>query len=296
MCLERDFMTFGRNKRVKKYLHYSSVISLRETSPELMFTSLENYRNQQPTRSCFLDGRYIPIVLENVPEFRKEPIHADIELDVNLALLSSNIRGSSSIVEGMNIFRLVVTTPLVSHSALVWVDTRYKTVTLTDVRSDEVPDERVTLYLEKIDKVVHQLLKDFFHRLGYKHLVDIAYVTEEKSENCERFGFCNAYVIKQVVDYTYDRSFDPRDIAKFAGTIERKYAHLLDPNMKPEVEYIVGFGGLGLGLGLGVLGGVAIGAAASRPRYYPAYGYPAYGYGGYPAYGYGYGGYPGYGY
>lgn len=257
------------------------------------FRSLDNYKSEQPTRSCFLDGRYIPLVLEDVREFRKRPIKIDIELDAHLTVLSSNITGSSQTIEGMNIFRVVITTPIVAHSALVWVDTRVRTITYSDIRSDDISDDRVAAYLEKVDQVVQTLLREFFGELRYKHLLDVAYVREDVSPDCKRFGFCNAYVIKQVVDYVHNRDFDPTHIQRFATAVERKYAYKLDPNTEPEVEYIIG--GLGLGLGLGVLGGLAIGgaAAASQPRYVyaqpPVYGYPAYGYGypatyGYPAY------------
>lgn len=254
------------------------------------FRSLDNYKSEQPTRSCFLDGRYIPLVLEDVREFRKRPIRVDIELDAQLAILSSSITGSAQTIEGMNIFRVVIKTPVVAHSALVWVDTRARTVTYSDVRSDDIQDDRVAAYLEKVDQVTQTLLREFFSELRYKHLLDVAYVREEPNDHCKRFGFCNAYVIKQVVDYAHDRDFDPTHIQRFATAVERKYAYKLDPNTEPEVEYIIG--GLGLGLGLGVLGGLAVGgaAAASRPRYgYPAYAAPTYGYGypamyGYPAY------------
>jgi hypothetical protein len=245
-----------------------------------MFRVLDNYHNQQPTRSCFLDGRYIDIVLKNVEAFVKEPIRISIEFDRDLGVVSSNIEGSALVHEGMNISRVIITTPAVSHSALVWVDTRAKTVTFSDVRRDDLQDTpKIAEYMDKVDRVINQLLKGFFSYLNYRHLVDIAYVAEASNEHCQKFGFCNAYVIKQVVDYVQDRPFDPRDIAKFAGTIEKKYSHLLDPNTKEEVEYLFGFG-------LGLLGGAAI-ASAARPNYVyaqPAYGYP---YGGYPAqYGY----------
>ncbi|CAH6421195.1 Hypothetical protein POVR2_LOCUS302 [uncultured virus] len=197
----------------------------------------------------------------------------------------------------MNISRVVIHTPLVAHSALVWIDTRAKTVTFTDVRSrtDQDSSSPFNGYMDKVDVVTSKLLKEFFsdiltHSADYKYLVDIAYVDEIQSADCQKFGYCNAYVIKQVVDYKSDREFDSRDIAKFASTIERKYKHLLNVNEPAEIEYIVG--GLGLGLGLGVLGGAAIAgaASASRPQYVYQQQYPAYGYG-YPAYQ----GYPAYG-
>ena len=238
-----------------------------------MFSSLDNYTEFETTKSCFLDGRYIPLVLAEVTEFHKDSIHIFIDLDEDNLVLSSSISGELQPREGMNIIRIIITADGIPHSALVWIDTRSKTITFTDVRSSGDIPKRVS----ELDRIIDKLLKQFFS--NYKYSRDIAYV-DMVSIHCEKFGFCNAYVTKQVVDYVLDRPFDPSNIGKFVAAIESEYSHLLDPNTEPEVEY---WGGLGLGLGL--LGGVAIGSAIAAPRYQqpvyyaqPTYAYPVYGY------------------
>lgn len=258
--------------------------------------STGNYKREQPTTSCYLDGRYIALVLKDVSEFNPSPIHVHIKIESDLQVTSSNIYGSLiSLDEGMNIFRLVIVTPEVSHSALLWIDTRDKTMIFTDVR-----DERDnTPQLVKRDNILRELLQSFFSDLDFEYSTDIAYLDMKMKQGCTQSGYCNAYVIKQVLDYKAEKDFDPSDIERFAAAIEKKYKHLLDPNSGPEVEYrngrggyhggdrgyrggyYGGYGGAGLGLGVGLLGGVALGAALAPPYpvYYPQpypYPYPYY--------------------
>ena len=248
--------------------------------------SLENYKSTVETKSCYLDGRYIAVVLQDVREFHKEPITISAQFDKNFELVSANIRAAVTLHDGMNIIRVVIVTPMMSHSALLWIDKREGTITFSDVRTHGADKE----YREAVDKVVKELLRDLFKHLKYTFSMDVAYVPEPtKLTGCAKFGYCNAYVIKQVLDYLDNKNFDPSDIRRFAATVEREYGHLLDSRTAPEEEYYIG----GLGLGLGLLGGVAIGSAiasSSRPRYVYAQPQSGYGYGGggYPAYSYGY--------
>lgn len=255
---------------------------------EMSIPALDNYSSYQPTTSCFLDGRYVSLVLKNIKEFHKQPIFVNLELDEEHRLISSSIHGEMKANEGMNISRVVITSPKMAHSALVWIDTRSKSIVFSDVKVDTEMDA----HSKALHKTVDVLLKEFFSHLKYSYSCDIAYVADIEdggdTTRCGKFGFCNAYVIKQVLDYVAGRAFDPRDIRKFAAAVEAKYVHLLDPNVQPEVEYYRGgyggnrgyggrgyggrrgyYGGAGLGLGLGVLGGVALGSAIASPYYAP---------------------------
>lgn len=202
---------------------------------------LHNYKSEMPTRSCYLDGRYIPLVLGEVNEFRKHSLRLEIELGRNFELIRSHAKGIIQISDGMNIIRVVIETPSMSHSALVWIDTRVKTITFTDVRDTEVLEPRLDMIMREADKAIDNLLVSFFSHLKYTYHRDIAYVDiarDEWSRNCgEFYGFCNAFIIKQVIDYLDNRDFDPGDIRKLAGAIERRYSHLLNPYSKPEIEY-----------------------------------------------------------
>jgi len=129
---------------------------------------------------------------------------------------------------------------------------------------------------------------------------------------CTMSGYCNAYVIKSVLDFSRGSNFDSSHILRFVSAVEDNYSSKLDPNTQPEVEYAAGrsgggrggggyhhgggygggyhhgggyggggWGGAGAGLALGTLGGLALGSAigsanSSGYNNYPGYAYPAY--------------------
>ena len=280
--------------------------------------------NNARTKSCYLDGRYISLVLRDVPEFIPEPIIVEIPFDVDGKMLAAHVRsGFFSLHDGMNIVRVIVRSTYMAHSALLWIDTTRKIATYTDTVSSARDTEA-----DKVHPVVDELLRTFVSTFTkYSLVVERIPVPDSNQTDCDVYGFCNAYVIKQVQDYTNDVVFDPYsfDVLEFAGDIEREYFDLLDPLDAPDVEYAPGRGGGGYrggggrgggyrggggwgrggwgrggwgggygwgGAGLGLLGGVALGtalgAAAAQPYYAPGYYAPVYGAPVYP-YPYGYG-------
>lgn len=242
------------------------------------FDILRNYKQYDKTQSCFLDGRYINIVLKGVNGFISTPINISIALDKNGDVLAKSIQSNFfPLRDGINIIRVRIKTTHMSHSALLWIDMSSKEALYTDVVSDtKLPD-----HINVTHNVIDELIKTYLNQLG---IFDVS-VSREKVPNinqassCERYGYCNAFVIKQVYDYVNNTSFDPLNILRFAAAIEHNFSSLLDDNTPVEEEYFIG-----LGLGLGLLGGVALGSALARPRtvyqpypvYQPYQGYPAY--------------------
>lgn len=298
--------------------------------------ALTNYKKYEETDSCFLDGRYIDLVLKDIPEFIEgAAISLIMMYDENGEYIGHSI-GSDfiKIREGMNIIRVIIKSvfspddltvdssaslPL-DHSALLWLDTIKSEAIYSDVVLTENPDNETELMWDRIDTAVEEYVNTF---LNYDFTVARVSSTKKNMDHsinkkCHHYGFCNAYVIKEVLDYANSEDFEGSDILKFAAAIEHNYSDLLDPDTEVEVEYYRGgrgggrgyggggygggrrgygggygghrgygggygrrgYGGYGgAGFGLGVLGGVALGSAIATPYYAP---YPYYPY--YPPY------------
>jgi hypothetical protein len=224
-----------------------------------------NLDDYKPTKSCFLDGRYVNLALAHVSEFEPNPIKIVIDGD-NYSLSSDFIREN----EGVTIIRVITN----SHSSLLWLDSEERTATHTTTTTEH-------------NSKVNDLLKMYVETFrDYKFFSKTIKVKTPKDLNpeCNKSGFCNAYVIKQVLDYYDGKKFDTSlrsvDILRFATAIEANFHDQLDPNTLPEVEYYDdyymsdGYDDFGMGLPIG---------GAFSPSYnygtYPTYSYaPAYSY------------------
>lgn len=239
---------------------------------------------------CFLDGRYIALALRDVPEFIPVPVVIQLVLDKQGQLLSSSI--SSDFIqlrEGLNVLRVVIRSSYMLHSALLWVDTELREAVYRDTIGEESNE-----VVDKIRKEVDELLRTYISTFtGYPLTIHRVVVPDVHLEGkCGQYGYCNAYVIKQVLDYKAGKIFSSVGILEFANQIKEKYRSQLDPRLPVEVEYFHSAGGgrggggwgrrgggwgggagLGAGLGLGLLGGMAIGSLAAAPGY-AAYPYP----------------------
>jgi hypothetical protein len=253
--------------------------------------------------SCFLDGRYISVVLRDVPEFIPIPITVSISLDKDGNVVSGTVKSDMiHLREGLNAIRVVVHSPLMLHSALLWIDTHKEMAIYKDTIGEETDDEMIEILRASVTQLLELYIKTYTH---YSFSSVSVMVPDVQPGDCENYGYCNAYVIKQVLDYKEGKMFDPSNIQEFAGQIERDYHSQLDPNLPVEVEYYhgrggggrgyggsrgyrggggygyrgrggYGYGGAGgLGLGLGLLGGMAIGGLAASAAQ-PAYAYPYY--------------------
>ena len=230
-------------------------------------SSLSRTQSLVRTSSCYLDGRYVNVVLADVEEFIPQPVVAEIVFDVNGKLLSEIISSEPiELNEGMNIARVVVRSTYMLHSALLWIDTSRSVAWLTDTVKD-VSNAQA----EKARTALYRMMEQYVAMLvGYTFTVERIIVPDTKQTGCKQHGYCNAYVIKQVLDYAAVKEFDSNvDILQFTTMIEDMYSDKLDATQPPEVEY---FFGVGTGLGLGLIGGVALGAALASGQRRGGYG------------------------
>jgi len=241
-----------------------------------MWKQLDNYESYSPTTTCYLDGRYVNIVLNDVEEFLQEPMYVDLEYNTKGKLVST--KAWSNLIklrEGMNVIRVVIQATHTSHSALLWLDTITRVATYTDVRVEGAID----IY-SSIPDIIKMYVEAVTAGMGrYKFAIEnytVALRTIRKLTGCNKQGYCNAYVIKEVLDWKTGHNFSldtDMDVLRFVGAIESIYKRFLDKDTKPEVEYH----GIWLSLGrrkaspnrgLGLLGGVALGSAISSSRRY----------------------------
>ena len=221
------------------------------------FKVLDNYESYSPTKSCYLDGRYVNLVLKDVEEFCRRPIKIKIIHDKNGNIIKNVIKSKMiEIKKGMNIIRVIIKSTYTIHSALLWLDTDNMVAIFTNIVHSKEP------VIKSLKQTVYNLIEEYINVFGDWDF-DVNEIETPKlniNDSCTASGFCNAYVIKQVLDYADDIVFDPNvDILRFAAAIEANYSKFLNPNEEPEIEYF-----FGLGLGLGLLGGFALGSVVHR--------------------------------
>jgi hypothetical protein len=225
------------------------------------FEILDNYESYPPTKSCYLDGRYVDLVLKDVEEFSRHPIKIKIIQDKDGKVIENVIKSKMiEIKEGMNIIRVIIKSTYTIHSALLWLNTDNMVAIFTNIVHSK---EQI---IENLKQTVYRLIEEYINVFGNWDF-DVDEIKTPKlniNDSCTASGFCNAYVIKQVLDYANNAVYDPNvDILRFAAAIEANYSKFLNPNEEPEVEYF-----FGLGLGIGLLGGFAIGGAIGHHHHH----------------------------
>jgi hypothetical protein len=98
---------------------------------------LHKYKEYDESHSCFLNGRYINIVLEGVNGFNTTPINIEISLNKRGDVLNESINSNFiRLKEGINIIRVKIKSTYLSHSALLWIDMHNMEAIYTDVVSN----------------------------------------------------------------------------------------------------------------------------------------------------------------
>jgi hypothetical protein len=235
-----------------------------------MYTdNLDNYKSYPKTKSCYLDGRYFNKVFHKYPGLIKEPLVINITEKGDEARYSVDMKPTDIDNRFPGLLRVIINTPTTRHSNLLLVDYKGEKLFRFDpMGKDHSP------YFNEINKIIEGYM-DMYIDFDMFVIDNPPYVT--KNPECDKGGFCVAYVVKYAYDYLNQREFDPSEILRFSNMVEQKYGPL--PEMGKDVEYgprgpdprnllIGGLGGAavggllagGPGLLVGGLGGMAVGS------------------------------------
>lgn len=235
---------------------------------------LENYRDNQPTQSCYLDGRYFNLVFDEYPGLVKNPLMINIVSNITKMGSSSNLKlqsGAYMISSNMdtqydNIIRVVIETNVIetdsqSSPSKVEESSRHCNLLIVSHPDSKIywfqPTTNIYAYQQEVQKILMKYLSSFLP--NYLVVPVDSYVKDEKTPGCELSGFCVAYCIKYAYDVLNGYEPDLSDIRRFASEIENLYPGL-DPE-NPDIEYGF-FGNDNNSSGnavLGGLGGAAVG-------------------------------------
>lgn len=226
---------------------------------------LNDWRTEEPTESCYLDGKYFYKVLKEYPGTFEHPLiirkdrRGKYYVHMKESLVDTSLPG---------LLRLVIQTPESRHSNLLILD--YDNAKVYRFEPTTNPDE-------KINTIVEEYLNMFVDIELEMIDINLDEILDEKNPKCEKSGFCVAYIILYAQAYLNGTTFNPLDIRRFAKRIEKVYGPI--PLNESEIEYglftgdntntgrnalIGGLGGAALGglltgSGAGVLGGAALG-------------------------------------
>jgi hypothetical protein len=268
-------------------------------SRTIVLPNLSDYKNEEPTKNCYLDGRYFNLVFQTYPGLVRTPIRIFIGKSGDKTfkgIEANNIRLSDMV--SFNIIRIIIETPHAKHANLLIVDRNAKMGYWFDPRSSP--------YGKGIKKLLSNTVGLQFGIRIKKVNKDIApQDSDEPKEGCSISGFCMAYVIKYAYDFLRGTVFDSTDIQRFAAKVESIYGPL--PEEGKDVEYdwtnqqatntlLGGLGGAVIGGAIGGPTGALLGAGAGglagyaltpqpNRNYYGNYGQPYGNYGNYGNYG-----------
>jgi hypothetical protein len=229
--------------------------------------NLDNYLSEEPTSSCYMDGRYFNLVFANYPGLIQNPLIIQINSDdqIGKVKLGAYMAQNEPNNNDINLIRVIIenitpdftnVTPskkmVGRHSNLLMVNNLKKRIYWFQ------PGDHI--HQQKIQKILLKYLSKYYPQYLLVPMDPMS--ISDQTPGCQTSGFCVAYVIK----YTYDilKGVEPRyeNIRRFVSKIENTYGKL-DPT-NADVEY--GLFGDDNKLGgtlLGGLGGAAIGTVVT---------------------------------
>jgi hypothetical protein len=241
---------------------------------------LFDYEQYEPSKSCYLDGRYFNIIFGDYPGLIENPlyIHINEKDELETYLPPMKIVPSD---DYFGLLRVIVTSNEIRHSLVVIFDYRDEKAYIynPDVHHPELNDILV-------DEIISYLSKFFDYE--YFEISELEYIEKEQLK-CEKHGTCNALIIFYALYFIEGLEFTDKNVQnvrKFMSAIEANYD--LPEDGQADIEYLTQAQALGL-TSVALLGGLALGYPYGYGYGYP-YAYPyAYPYP-YPyAYPYGYG-------
>ena len=244
------------------------------------------------SNSCFLDGRYLDLVLNHLPGWIPEPLYIMVDEKgiPQMNMVESIFHGNMSDL----IYRRVILFSSKFRHSCALVVSRAQGINEAWFWNPKSGQR------DNLDLELNLLLSNYLSKRGGYKLntlnLTIPPIASSHNKNCTKEGYCNAFVLKFILDLVNNKYFDMWDIRRFMYEIESSYT--LPENTEPDIEYDTEFSGTGaligggagaligaiggpagllLGAGAGALiGGVAGGAIESNRNYmYPqSYSYP----------------------
>lgn len=213
--------------------------------------NLDNYKSYQPTKSCYLDGRYFNMVFRKYPGLIKEPLNIIFYQEGDGIKHTEYMKDTPIDNRYPGILRVIINTPTNRHSNLVIINYQEGKIYRFEPLGSKAP------FFKEVNKIIERYLSMY---MDFELFILEDQVYDEKNPLCENDdgGFCVAYVIKYAYDYLNGRLFDPSDILRFAANIQDYYGPL--PEVGKDIEYGM-FGGKGRNVIIGSLGGALVGGA-----------------------------------
>lgn len=211
---------------------------------------ITDYQKYQPSKSCYLDGRYFNKVLKFYPGLLENPLYLHIDDNgIYLQMVNTMIAP-----DYFGILRVVVTAKDMRHSMVVIFDHDGQVAYIYDPNSNKNP-----LLHQLLFDNISQYLKNY---LDYQYL-DVKYPDPPKTRlaQCDKSGVCNALVLLFAYKFIKGEKFtdnDIKNVRRFMNAVESNYVL---GSSQPDVEYDL-TSGQAIGLGVGIGAGALIGSAA----------------------------------
>lgn len=225
--------------------------------------NLLNYYKYQPSKSCYLDGRYFNIVLRHHSGLIEQPLYIHIDENGVYTQMINTLYSKNDI----GLLRVVITSKDIRHSMLVVFDHDQKQAWIYDPNNNG----------SKIHRFIVKHIMDYLaNYLDYEYFdVEQPLPPKDNLKQCTKSGVCNALVLLQAYTLINGKEFganDIKNVRRFMTAVETTYE--LPPG-QPDIEMdsdqllptLLGAGiGAGVGyavagpvgaIGFGTLGGIA---------------------------------------
>lgn len=214
---------------------------------------LQDYDMFPPTESCYLDGRYFNLVLKRLyPGIVENPLIVSVAQDGKQRKFRIEMREAFISSKHPCFIRVIIQSAEMRHSALLMIDLAKKQGWYWNPRSYD--EDNV------LDLSIYQKISEFLRNgLGVQLTRYNLRVPDDENPNCALSGYCNAYVIKFVLDWLLDVPPSFENIRSFCTMIEEEYGDKLTGEEDVEYQFSPG------GALLGGAGGALLGTAVAGP-------------------------------
>lgn len=205
--------------------------------------NFNDYKKYEPTKSCYLDGKYFNKVFSKHPGLIKTPLVIDLDAtshQVGMPLALYDLNQES-------LLRIVIQTPKSRHDTAAVLNHKNKTA----YWFEPFPNEA--------SKPLSNLIAQY---LGYNVMQVPHSAPNVTNAKCDESGFCTAYTIKYLHDYIHNQPVDLTKIKSFASRVQREYPTLTgapDVSFGPFDFLSSGSPNQGRNALIGGLGGAAVG-------------------------------------